>query len=114
MSGTLDGPFPSATPTANGTVVLSGNGQVVYTPNTNFNGTDSFTVVVDDGALALDDGGVVVGDAVLVAGLRRGARLHAAQPVRRAGADLLAVHRPLRHAVRAGRRRHHGAARVHP
>uniref|UniRef100_UPI001CD61332 tandem-95 repeat protein n=1 Tax=Priestia megaterium TaxID=1404 RepID=UPI001CD61332 len=33
----------------NGTVTVNPNGQFVYTPNLNFNGTDQFTVIVDDG-----------------------------------------------------------------
>ncbi|GMG76919.1 hypothetical protein ShirakiTB12_53880 [Priestia megaterium] len=34
---------------ANGVVTVNPNGQFVYTPNLNFNGTDQFTVIVDDG-----------------------------------------------------------------
>ncbi|MGJ7546635.1 tandem-95 repeat protein [Variovorax sp. LT1R16] len=34
---------------ANGTVVVNEDGSYTYTPNSNFNGTDEFTVVVDDG-----------------------------------------------------------------
>ncbi|GAB1792249.1 tandem-95 repeat protein [Priestia megaterium] len=33
----------------NGIVTVNPNGQFVYTPNLNFNGTDQFTVIVDDG-----------------------------------------------------------------
>ncbi|WP_052380483.1 Ig-like domain-containing protein [Paenibacillus camerounensis] len=34
---------------ANGTVVVNPDGTFLYTPNTNFTGTDSFTVIVSDG-----------------------------------------------------------------
>ncbi|MEJ1162796.1 Ig-like domain-containing protein, partial [Variovorax sp. CCNWLW186] len=37
------------TPPANGTVTVNPDGTYTYTPGTNFNGTDSFTVVVSDG-----------------------------------------------------------------
>nr|WP_242630911.1 Ig-like domain-containing protein [Variovorax paradoxus] len=37
------------TPPANGTVTVNPDGTYTYTPGTNFNGTDSFTVVVNDG-----------------------------------------------------------------
>ncbi|MFS0838243.1 Ig-like domain-containing protein [Paenibacillus sp. 1P03SA] len=40
----LLGTFPSR-----GTAAVSADGSFVYTPGTDFNGTDSFTVVVDDG-----------------------------------------------------------------
>jgi VCBS repeat-containing protein len=36
---------------ANGTAALVSGGQVQYTPNANFNGTDSFTYTITDGAL---------------------------------------------------------------
>gem|GEM_PF-6990008 len=35
----------------NGTVSLASNGSFTYTPNTNFNGTDSFTYIANDGDL---------------------------------------------------------------
>ncbi|MCW7542159.1 Ig-like domain-containing protein, partial [Aquabacterium sp. A7-Y] len=38
----------------NGTVVVDANGNYTYTPNANFNGTDSFTVVVTDAQGATD------------------------------------------------------------
>jgi ELWxxDGT repeat protein len=41
---------------ANGSVALEAGGSFTYTPDTNFNGTDTFTYVVDDG-----DGGVATG-----------------------------------------------------
>ncbi|WP_062474967.1 tandem-95 repeat protein [Variovorax boronicumulans] len=34
---------------AHGTVTVNADGTYTYTPSTNFNGTDSFTVIVDDG-----------------------------------------------------------------
>ncbi|MGL4397283.1 MAG: Ig-like domain-containing protein, partial [Hyphomicrobium sp.] len=40
----------STAPT-NGTVVVAADGSYTYTPNGNFNGTDSFSVTVSDGAL---------------------------------------------------------------
>lgn len=49
---------------ANGSVVDNGNGTVTYTPNTNFNGTDSFTYTITDGitsdtaTVTIDVGGV--------------------------------------------------------
>jgi hypothetical protein len=36
---------------SNGTVTLNSNGSLVYTPASNFNGTDSFTYRVSDGTL---------------------------------------------------------------
>ena len=36
---------------ANGTVTVAANGAVVYTPNTNFNGTDTFTYTVTSGGV---------------------------------------------------------------
>ncbi|NEU06734.1 tandem-95 repeat protein, partial [Flavihumibacter sp. R14] len=36
---------------ANGTVILNADGSFTYTPNANFNGTDSFTYKVSDGTL---------------------------------------------------------------
>jgi len=41
----------SVTQPANGTVTLNANGSFTYTPALNFNGTDSFTYRVSDGAL---------------------------------------------------------------
>jgi CshA-type fibril repeat protein len=34
---------------ANGTVVINANGTITYTPNANFNGTDTVTYVIEDG-----------------------------------------------------------------
>ncbi|WP_029189508.1 Ig-like domain-containing protein, partial [Vibrio cyclitrophicus] len=41
--------FVKATDPTNGTVVVDENGDWTYTPNQNYNGEDSFTVLVDDG-----------------------------------------------------------------
>ncbi|RYX78190.1 tandem-95 repeat protein, partial [bacterium] len=41
--------FTTTTPPTNGTVVLRPDGTYTYTPNANFNGTDSFVVTVSDG-----------------------------------------------------------------
>ena len=41
--------FTKATNPTNGTVVVNADGTYTYTPNANFNGTDSFTIKVDDG-----------------------------------------------------------------
>ncbi len=35
---------------ANGTIVLNADGSFVYTPNANYNGTDSFTYKANDGS----------------------------------------------------------------
>ncbi|MEO0370153.1 MAG: Ig-like domain-containing protein, partial [Pseudomonadota bacterium] len=58
FSGTLPGTDPDGgavnftltTGPDNGTVALSNDGTFVYTPNTDFNGEDSFTYTVSDGA----------------------------------------------------------------
>ncbi|MFJ5369929.1 Ig-like domain-containing protein, partial [Bosea sp. CER48] len=47
--------FTLTAPPANGTVSLAADGSYVYTPHTNFNGTDTFAITVDDG-----NGGVVI------------------------------------------------------
>ncbi|WP_145577995.1 Ig-like domain-containing protein, partial [Vibrio crassostreae] len=41
--------FSKSTEPSNGTVVIDENGDWTYTPNENYNGDDSFTVIVDDG-----------------------------------------------------------------
>ncbi|MEE6131985.1 tandem-95 repeat protein [Priestia sp. GS2] len=41
--------YQLGTAPTNGTVSVNPNGQFVYTPNPNFNGTDTFTVIVSDG-----------------------------------------------------------------
>ncbi|RYD99075.1 MAG: tandem-95 repeat protein [Sphingobacteriales bacterium] len=41
--------YSVGTPPANGTVVVNPDGTFTYTPNNNYSGTDSFTVVVSDG-----------------------------------------------------------------
>ena len=46
-----DGDVPLAslnTPPSNGSVIVNNNGTYTYTPNPDFNGTDTFTVLVDD------------------------------------------------------------------
>lgn len=48
-TGTLT--FAKTTDPINGTVLFNSNGTYTYTPNTNFNGTDSFTYTVTDSAL---------------------------------------------------------------
>ncbi|WJH41457.1 Ig-like domain-containing protein [Aliirhizobium terrae] len=42
--------YALATTAANGTVTVNADGSYSYTPNANFNGTDSFTYTVSDGA----------------------------------------------------------------
>ena len=42
------------TDAANGTVINNGDGTVSYTPNTDFNGSDSFTYTIDDGNGGID------------------------------------------------------------
>ncbi|MCW7542152.1 putative Ig domain-containing protein, partial [Aquabacterium sp. A7-Y] len=46
--------YAAGTAPTNGTVVVDANGNYIYTPNANFNGTDSFTVVVTDAQGATD------------------------------------------------------------
>lgn len=50
----------SHTAPANGSVVCAANGDCTYTPNPNFNGTDSYTYVVSDPQNATDTGTVMV------------------------------------------------------
>ncbi|MCF7492186.1 Ig-like domain-containing protein, partial [Vibrio sp. G-C-1] len=69
VSGTLsasdedgdDLSFSKATEPSNGTVVVDENGDWTYTPNENYNGNDSFTVVVSDGQGGTDTLTVNVG-----------------------------------------------------
>ena len=57
LNGTVRGSDPDGdlltynlqTPAQNGTILVNANGTWVYTPNTNFVGADSFTVLVSDG-----------------------------------------------------------------
>jgi VCBS repeat-containing protein len=49
------------TPTSNGTVVLNPDGSLTYTPNPNFNGTDSFTYTVSDGNGGTSTATVIIG-----------------------------------------------------
>ncbi|WP_137823738.1 retention module-containing protein, partial [Pseudomonas sp. D(2018)] len=51
---------PGDTP-RNGTVVINPDGSYTYTPNPNFNGTDNFTVIVDDGKGGTDTIVVTIG-----------------------------------------------------
>jgi VCBS repeat-containing protein len=44
--------YAMGTGPANGTVILNVNGSYTYTPNANYNGTDSFTVIASDGSLS--------------------------------------------------------------
>ena len=47
LTASLD-PAPGSSP-SNGSVVVNGDGSYTYTPDANFNGTDSFVVLVEDG-----------------------------------------------------------------
>ncbi|MEZ8642401.1 Ig-like domain-containing protein, partial [Vibrio splendidus] len=53
--------FTKATDPSNGSVVVDENGDWTYTPNENYNGDDSFTVVVSDGQGGTDTLTVNVG-----------------------------------------------------
>ncbi|MFA0520435.1 cadherin-like domain-containing protein, partial [Vibrio sp. 10N.222.55.E8] len=53
--------FAKATDPLNGTVVVDENGDWTYTPNENYNGDDSFTVVVSDGEGGTDTVTVNIG-----------------------------------------------------
>ncbi|MGQ0455520.1 MAG: tandem-95 repeat protein [Hyphomicrobium sp.] len=68
----------SVTQGANGTVTFLANGSVTYTPNANFNGSDSFTYTVTSGGVtetatvtvtvtAVNDAPVVAGDSITTA-----------------------------------------------
>ncbi|QLI81006.1 retention module-containing protein [Chitinibacter fontanus] len=48
-------------PAANGTIVLNADGSLTYTPNANFNGTDSFTYTVTDGKGGFSTATVTIG-----------------------------------------------------
>jgi len=50
----------SVTPPSNGTVVINDNGTITYTPNENFNGTDSFDYTVSDGNGGTDTATVTI------------------------------------------------------
>jgi hypothetical protein len=50
----------SAGAALHGTVIVGADGSLAYTPTTNFNGTDTFTYVVDDGQGGTDTGLVTV------------------------------------------------------
>jgi VCBS repeat-containing protein len=59
----IDGGAPSyglATPPSNGTAVVNPDGTFTYTPNANFNGSDSFTYTVDDGNGGTDTATVII------------------------------------------------------
>src|SRR5688572_27219032 len=49
----------SVTQGANGAVTINANGTLTYTPNANFNGSDSFTYVMQDAANALSNSATV-------------------------------------------------------
>ncbi|MCA7015412.1 Ig-like domain-containing protein, partial [Dickeya dadantii] len=44
----------------NGTVVINADGTLTYTPNSNFNGTDTVTYTVSDGQGGLATGTLIV------------------------------------------------------
>ncbi|MFC4778866.1 tandem-95 repeat protein [Paenibacillus sp. GCM10023252] len=52
--------YTVTTPAANGTAAVAADGSYVYTPNANFNGTDSFVVTVDDGVGGTDTSTVTI------------------------------------------------------
>lgn len=55
----IDGAAPTyaqSSPTGNGSVVFNADGTYIYTPNANFNGTDSFGFTVSDGNGGTDTG----------------------------------------------------------
>ncbi|SEG42957.1 Ig-like domain-containing protein [Paenibacillus sp. UNC499MF] len=52
--------FALGTPPANGTAVVTTAGAYTYTPNPDFNGTDSFTVTVSDGSGGTDTATVTI------------------------------------------------------
>ena len=80
-----DGDARSPSPT-NGTVTLASDGSFTYTPNANFNGTDSFTYTASDGTAvsniatvtitvdAVNDAPVAVNDAATTTEETRGQR----------------------------------------
>ncbi|MGF1884272.1 Ig-like domain-containing protein, partial [Vibrio splendidus] len=66
--------FSKGTEPSNGSVVVDENGNWTYTPDENYNGSDSFTVVVDDGkggtdTITVDVGITLSNDAPTVAGV---------------------------------------------
>jgi VCBS repeat-containing protein len=52
--------FALDTPASNGVAVVNADGSYTYTPNTNFNGVDSFTYAVSDGNGGTDTGTVTI------------------------------------------------------